>query len=654
MDRRLRPRLRVALLAVAVALAACFAGAASAAPTELFFSEYVEGSSNNKALEIFNGTGAAVTLTGSYDIQIFANGSPTATATIPLTGSVPDGDVFVLARSTAVAAVLAVADQTTTNFLFNGNDALALRKAGTIVDVLGQIGNDPGVEWGTGDASTADNTLRRKASIQSGDVNSSDPFDPASQWDGLPIDTFDGLGSHSLSGGGGGGSNGDPTAQADSVALDEDTGPATIAVLANDTDPDGDPLSIASVSDPAHGMAIAGASAVTYRPDVDFAGSDTFTYAISDGQGGSDTASVTITVNPVNDDPDPEDDAATTSKNVPASIAVVANDQDVDGDSLHVTLAEGAEHGTTTVSPDGLSVIYSPNPDFTGSDTFEYTVSDGHDGAESAEVAVTVTSVNEPPIARTDSATTAAGESVLIDVLANDSPGPPGETGQTLTLVSVGAPANGSAAPVASGPDAGKVRYTPNAGFRGSDSFTYIVSDGSMTATGTVDVEVAQQSFRQLCSLTPTILGTTGDDIITGTPGDDVIRARRGNDVIDGRGGNDVICAGPGADRVTAGGGDDRIAAGTGADTVDSGAGDDRVRGGFGRDSIVTGAGNDSIAGGPGGDTIDAGDGDNRVGAGEGDDAITAGAGNDRIDGGPGTDTCDADGGRNSIARCEG
>ena len=143
---------------------------AHASPSELFFSEYVEGSSSNKALELYNGTGAPVTLTGSYDVQIFANGSPTATATIPLAGTVADGDVFVLARSAAVAAVLAQADQTTTNFLWNGNDAVVLRKAGVIVDVIGQVGADPGTQWGSGDATTADHTLRRKPGVQAGEI----------------------------------------------------------------------------------------------------------------------------------------------------------------------------------------------------------------------------------------------------------------------------------------------------------------------------------------------------------------------------------------------------------------------------------------------------------------------------------------------------
>ena len=426
-----------------------------------------------------------------------------------------------------------------------------------------------------------------------------------------------------------------------------------IPVVVNDTDPDGDVLSVTTVSDPSHGMATADSASVTYQPDVDFVGTDSFTYTVSDGHGESATGSVTITVASVNDDPDPDDDAATTSEDSPLVVAVLDNDLDVDGDPLIVTAAEGAEHGTTTVSVDGRSVIYSPDANFNGSDTYEYTVADGHDGIESADVVVTVTPVNDPPTAQGDAVSTGAGASVVVNVLANDSAGPPDESTQTLLVSSVGSPSHGSAAVITTGPDAGKVRYSPVAGFSGADSFTYVISDGSSSATGTVSVTVAQQSFRTLCGLTPTILGTLGNDVITGTPGDDVIRARRGNDVIDGNGGNDIICGGPGADRITTGSGGDRIAGGTGDDSIDSGAGDDRVRGGFGRDTILSRAGDDSIAAGPGNDSIDAGDGDNRVAAGDGDDSATAGSGNDRIDGGPGTDACDPDGGRNSVARCE-
>ena len=657
MDRLPRPRrLRVALLVATGLIVASLAGPAAAAPTDLFISEYVEGSSNNKALELYNGTGATVTLTGGYDIQVFANGSATATATIPLVGSIPNGDVFVLARSAAVAAILSVADQTTTNFLFSGNDAVALRRDGALLDVVGQIGVDPGAEWGSGDASTLDNTVRRKPAVEVGDPNGADAFDPALEWNGFPLDSFDGLGSHSLGGGGGGGGGGGstaPDARDDAATLDEDAPATTIPVLGNDSDADGDTLSISAVSDPSHGLAVVGPGGISYRPDVDFAGTDSLTYTVSDGHGGTDTALVGIAVTPVNDDPDGEDDQAVTDEDLPVVVAVLANDLDVDGDTLVVAAADGAEHGTTTVSPDGLSVIYSPDPDSSGLDSFEYTVGDGQGGSESAEVLVTVAAVNDPPVAQDDEASVAEGAAVVIDVAANDRPGPANEGDQSLQVTSVGAAAHGTAELISSGPDAGKVRYTPSAGHRGTDSFTYVVSDGLLTVEGTVQVRIVQPSFRTLCGLTPTIVGTKGDDVITGTPGDDVIRARRGADVIDGNGGNDIICGGPGADRITSGDGDDRIAAGSGGDVVDSGSGDDRIRGGFGRDGLHGKAGDDQLTAGPGNDTVDAGDGDNRVSAGEGDDAITAGSGNDRVDGGPGTDSCDAGGGRNSVVRCE-
>ncbi len=182
----------VALLATGFLLV----GSVTAASSSLFFSEYVEGSSNNKALELFNPTDSPVTLTDTYSIKLFANGSSTPTATIPLTGSIAGGDTFVLARSTADPEILGAADQTTTNFLFNGDDAIALTREGIAVDVIGQIGFDPGLAWGSGDLSTQDSTLRRKAAVSTGDPDGSDPFDPSSQWDGFPVDTFDGLGSH--------------------------------------------------------------------------------------------------------------------------------------------------------------------------------------------------------------------------------------------------------------------------------------------------------------------------------------------------------------------------------------------------------------------------------------------------------------------------
>ncbi len=171
--------------------------------TDLFFSEYIEGSSYNKAVEIYNGTGAAVDLS-QYTIELYSNGNSSPNSTTNLSGTLADGDVFVAAHSSADAAILAVADMTNGSVInFNGDDAFALRKSGALVDVIGQIGFDPGSQWGTGAASTTDNTIRRKDSVCSGDTNGADAFDPADEWDGYAKDTFDGLGSHTANCSGG-------------------------------------------------------------------------------------------------------------------------------------------------------------------------------------------------------------------------------------------------------------------------------------------------------------------------------------------------------------------------------------------------------------------------------------------------------------------
>jgi uncharacterized protein len=187
-----------------LALAGARLEPAQAESTELYFSEYIEGSSNNKALEIFNGTSSTVDLAaGGYQVRMYFNGNPAAGLTINLVGSVTPGDVFVLAQSAADPAILAQADQTNGAGWFNGDDAVGLTKGGAAadpVDVIGQTGFDPGTEWGTGLASTADNTLRRKSGISAGDTNGGDAFDPSVEWDGFANNTFDGLGFH-VSGG---------------------------------------------------------------------------------------------------------------------------------------------------------------------------------------------------------------------------------------------------------------------------------------------------------------------------------------------------------------------------------------------------------------------------------------------------------------------
>jgi len=195
--RRFVGRVAVGALVVAVPVVMAPLAASAATPSDLFISEYVEGTSNNKALEIYNGTGTSVDLgAGSYNVQVYSNGSATAGTTIDLTGTLASGDVFVVAQSSANAAILAQADVTSTAGLWNGDDAIALRKGTTVLDVFGQVGVDPGSAWGTGTTSTVDHTLRRMAGICAGDPNGGNAFDPAVQWDGFAVDTFGGLGAH--------------------------------------------------------------------------------------------------------------------------------------------------------------------------------------------------------------------------------------------------------------------------------------------------------------------------------------------------------------------------------------------------------------------------------------------------------------------------
>ncbi len=213
MTRTTRPRptklLRRTLAGVLAAsfipmLAAGSPSAAAAAPTELFMSEYIEGSSFNKAIEIYNGTGGAIDLTaGNYTLELYSNGSATASQSVELSGTIADGDVFVLAHGSADPAILAVTDLISTAVVnFNGDDAVVLRKGGIVVDAFGQIGFDPGSQWEGGGQ---DDTLRRNETVCAGDTNADDAFDATVEWTTFAINTFDGLGAHTTNCGGTGG-----------------------------------------------------------------------------------------------------------------------------------------------------------------------------------------------------------------------------------------------------------------------------------------------------------------------------------------------------------------------------------------------------------------------------------------------------------------
>lgn len=270
-----------------------------------------------------------------------------------------------------------------------------------------------------------------------------------------------------------------PDAVNDTASTGFDT-PLTINVLSNDTDPDGDTLSITEVTQGTNGSVAIDGTNVVYTPNAGFEGSDSFTYTISDGNGGEDTATVTVTVDEEpNADPDAVNDSASTAFDTPATISVLSNDTDADGDTLSITAVTQGANGSVVI--DGTNVVYTPNAGFEGDDSFTYTVSDGNGGEDTATVSITVEEQpNTAPDAANDTAGTGFETPVTVNVLANDID----DDGDTLSISGVTQGGNGSVAI-----DGTSVVYTPDAGFSGVDTFTYTISDGN-GGEDTASVEV--------------------------------------------------------------------------------------------------------------------------------------------------------------------
>ncbi len=294
-----------------------------------------------------------------------------------------------------------------------------------------------------------------------------------------------------------------PAAVDDTGATNEDTA-VDINVVANDTDAEGDTLSVSAVGTgddgPSNGTAALTSGSrteVTYTPNPNFSGQDSFTYTVADGTlTGPDPGTVTVTVTAVNDAPAAVDDTGATNEDTAVDINVVANDTDAEGDTLSVSAVgtgdDGPSNGTAALmSGSTTEVTYTPNPNFSGQDSFTYTVSDGTlTGPDPGTVTVTVTAVNDAPAAVDDTGATNEDTAVDINVVANDTDA----EGDTLSVSAVGTgddgPSNGTAA-LTSGSTT-EVTYTPNPNFSGQDSFTYTVSDGTLTGPdpGTVTVTV--------------------------------------------------------------------------------------------------------------------------------------------------------------------
>lgn len=286
--------------------------------------------------------------------------------------------------------------------------------------------------------------------------------------------------------------NDPPVANGDSCNVYEDDvlsveGPG---VLSNDTDVEGDPLSAELVSSPSHGHLLLSANgSFTYTPHADYHGSDTFTYRVFDGTEYSNYAQVFITVIPVNDPPVAVNDSYTTAEDTVLQAGppgVLANDSDVDGDALTAVLGSGPAHGTLSFNGDG-SFMYTPDADFYGSDLFTYQVSDGLLASNVATVYLTVTPVNDAPVAAGESYILA--EDATLDVaapgvLSNDAD----VDGDPLTATPASSPSHGT---LTLNPN-GSFIYTPHANYYGQDSFTYHAFDGDLYSnTATVTLQIS-------------------------------------------------------------------------------------------------------------------------------------------------------------------
>ena len=194
----------VVLVALALVLASIVPLAVpsrvDAVSDDLFISEYIEGSGFNKAIEIYNGTGATVDLAAEdYFLKLYTNGS-TMSQSVELTGTVADGDVYVVSRTDATSEVVAQTDQFAPGVInFNGDDAVVLAHGDVVVDVFGRIGEDPGDFWGVEPTTTLNHTLVRTPTVTDGDTDGLDAFDPAIEWTAYASNTTSFLGSHTMS-----------------------------------------------------------------------------------------------------------------------------------------------------------------------------------------------------------------------------------------------------------------------------------------------------------------------------------------------------------------------------------------------------------------------------------------------------------------------
>jgi hypothetical protein len=272
-------------------------------------------------------------------------------------------------------------------------------------------------------------------------------------------------------------SNTSPIADAKTATTSEE---GSVTIILSGSDQDGDSLSY-SITQPSNGSAVLGEDGVTvtYTPVANFNGTDSFTYMANDGTANSAPATVTVSVSAVNDAPVADAKTATTSEE--GSVTITLSGSDQDGDSLSYSITQPS-NGSAVLGEDGVTVTYTPVANFNGTDSFTYMANDGTANSAPATVTVSVSAVNDAPVADAKTATTSEEGSVTITLSGSD------QDGDSLSY-SITQPSNGSAV---LGEDGVTVTYTPVANFNGTDSFTYMANDGTAnSAPATVTVSVS-------------------------------------------------------------------------------------------------------------------------------------------------------------------
>ena len=480
---------------------------------------------------------------------------------------------------------------------------------------------------------------------------------------------------------------GEPVARPDTATVAEG-GDVTIAVLANDTDPDGQPLQVVSASAENGDVTVNADGTITYSPVREFNGSDTITYTVQDPDGNTSTSTVAVTVTPVNDAPVAEDDFFSTVRETPVTVDVLRIDSDPDGDPLTLLGTPSSPNGTVTVNPD-RSLTFIPAAGFTGAAIITYTVADPAGATDTAQVVI---QVGDAP--GRDGIVTGTGGDDLIDLNYVDPTD--GDRVDAGDAIIPGDAPNDDRIVAGSGNDtilAGLGQDTIDAGdgddqvqggpgadviYGGSGNDTLTGGDGGELVFGGDGNDLIDTRGPNPLpdidypGLYPADTNPTNDlDTVHGGDGDDTIFTGDDADIVFGGNGNDYIDGGIDADSLYGQSGNDTIIGSEGSDFIDGGRGDDLIFGGLdlsfpdainipndngdlrpanNADSIVGGLGNDTIYGMDDDDTIDGGEGNDLVFGGVDNDSIRGGIGNDTLNGDAGNDLLEGEAGDDQLS----